>query len=717
MNTRGPRLWITLAVLVTGLHGPLPARGQDAATWFERGRSALTSGDAWEARDHFERALREGYPRGAGNRALADAWLALDNRLFDARDAVESALDAEPDSTGWWYLLADINLRLDGGDADPRARAAFHEVFRRDPLYRDAWERWSRLSWEPDDLEATAAILGDHLDAAWDPEIALRRIDVLYDAGEYEAAAEEVARFRRQAQGAADDPRLAYYEGVLEAERGEEAAGAQAYFEGLRRADTDAELAPYYGDVEPLLSADERLSWRGRTAAGKRGFLLGWWNARDPLPLSADHPRWAEQQRRIRVARDVYRWRRPLEKERLVELGGRDSGLPAFEIRLDGRPLEDRGAIYLRHGEPDDRQGPGSDECGFWYYHRDELPDDGEIGVNFGRGAGQMVFSRGQFFSNACNFTTLPTTQRALEHFDIWSQADVGQAQGEALEDLEVALTTDSYVEDDEETIEVHVQPAAFAAAGGTDGTFYVGFEDGDAAAHRVGVVVYDAEWNEVGREVVDPAPAPAVRDPGTGQRLEVLRLPVGRGPAGYRYAVQVEAGGRAGVARGRLDVRGHAPSGLALSDVVLATRVGENVAPPRFVRREVGILPRPSLAFDGAEPLHLYYEVYGLEPDATGRHRFRVDYTIRAERLERGALERLFRGLQGLVGVSEEERATTFSFEREAPAGEGALVEHVSLDTSELREGEYVLEVQVSDLAGGGPTVRVERVFEIGGD
>ena len=86
---------------------------------------------------------------------------------------------------------------------------------------------------------------------------------------------------------------------------------------------------------------------------------------------------------------------------------------------------------------------------------------------------------------------------------------------------------------------------------------------------------------------------------------------------------------------------------------------------------------------------------------------------------LERGALERLFRGLQGLVGVREEEQATTFSFEREAPAAPGtdALLEHVSLDTSALSPGDYTLAVRVTDRVGGGATVQVERELTIGGD
>jgi hypothetical protein len=157
----------------------------------------------------------------------------------------------------------------------------------------------------------------------------------------------------------------------------------------------------------------------------------------------------------------------------------------------------------------------------------------------------------------------------------------------------------------------------------------------------------------------------------------------------------------------------------LALSDVVLAIRVGADAGPPRFVRSGLAVLARPSLEFGRRDPLHLVYEVYGLDHDADGRRRFQVDYTVRAERLERSALERLFQGLQGLVGVREEERATTFSFEREAAAlpGTDAFLEHVSLDTSALSPGDYTLAIRVTDRAGGGATVQVERALTIGGD
>ena len=120
------------------------------------GQAEMRAGDAWCARGHFERAIRDGYPAGAGYRALAEAYLQLDNRLFYAREALERALAASPDDAASLYLLADVNLRLDGGDADGRARAAFHEVFRIDPLHADAWDRWSRMYLDPADQHAVA---------------------------------------------------------------------------------------------------------------------------------------------------------------------------------------------------------------------------------------------------------------------------------------------------------------------------------------------------------------------------------------------------------------------------------------------------------------------------------------------------------------------------------------------------------------------------------
>lgn len=696
------------AALLGALAATTPARAQDPGTeWYERGRLALAQGEAWRARGHFERALREGYPDNPGYRALADAWMALDHRLFEAREALEGAVRADPEDVDSWYRLADVNLKLDGGDADGRSRLAFHQVFRLDPFHRDAWERWGRLYLDPVDLTAVAETFGRHLETAYDPRVALRRIEVLHDAGEHDAAWSEIERFRRIVKDEAHLSRLSYFAGVVLAAREQPLEGASYYFNGLAFARTPGDLDPYFEDVAPLLDPAARGTWTEWDLERRRQFLRGWWNARDPLPFSDLNERWAEQQRRIRVARDAFRWKKPITKEKLVEQGGTDAGMPAVAIRLDGRPLDDRGAFYLRHGDPDDRADPGIDECGFWLYDREEIPGDRSIAMNFARG--------GAFLGNDCNFVTVPSTPKGLQHFspgvgglDPFQRARVQEA---TTRDLAVGLSTDSWPVPIDDPIPLDVEPSNFSYfRDGTDVVIYfavplpeIEIEEGHSR-YRKGLVIYDTEWNEITRSaeemdaVLARVPTPA------GEREEWYLVDLFRvrtAPGEYRFALQVDdlLGDGVGVRKGVLRVRRFAPTGLDLSDPLVSTRVLEGGRAPRFERYGRTIIPLPGKRFVRGGPLWLYYEVYNLQPDSDRRLRFRIEYTIRADRLDRGAVERLFGALSGLVGIREDRGATTLSFEREAPhPGRGVWPEDLSFDTSGLPAGEYALDVTVID-------------------
>lgn len=697
------------ALLAGALTAPAVFAQERGAQWYERGQLALAAGDAWDARGHFERALREGYPDNPGYRALAEAWLALDNRLFDARTALEGAVAADPEDVGSWYGLADVNLRLDGGDADGRARAAFHQVFRLDPTYGDAWERWRGLYLDAADLRTVGEILAAHLDRLYDPRIALLRIDTLYDLGEADAAWTEIERFRRRVKEEAFLARLSYYAGVVLAALDRAAEGSSYYFNGLAFAHTAEDLVPFFQDVEPLLSEEERAAWTDGGPEQRRRFLQGWWSARDPLPFSEVNERWIEQLRRIRVARDAYRWKKPIRKETLVATGGTDAGMPAVDIRLDGRPLDDRGAFYLRHGDPEDRADPGRDECGFWLYEREGLPGDGSIAMNFSRG--------GAFYGNDCNFTTVPSTPKGMQHFAPGAGAmeplTVARVREAALRDLAVGLSTDSYPAPIDHPIPLDLAPTLFSYfRQGTDVVFYFAVPlpemavERDRARYRKGLVIYDMEWNEVTRQSEDMG-AVVARLPGRARDREEWYLVdlfrVRMTPGEYRYALQVDdrVGDGVGVRKGTVRVRRFAPTDLDLSDPVLSAEVFEGRRAPRFERYGRTIVPLPGKRFLRSQPLWLYYEVYNLQPDPARQLAFRIDYTIRADRIDRGAVERFFGALTGRVGVREEPRAITLSFERAGPhPGRGVWPEHVSFDTSELAPGAYTLEVTVHDHA-----------------
>ena len=281
------------------------------------------------------------------------------------------------------------------------------------------------------------------------------------------------------------------------------------------------------------------------------------------------------------------------------------------------------------------------------------------------------------------------------------------------MRDLTVGLSTDSWPAPIEHPIPLDVAPSNFSYfREGTDVVFYfavplpeIAIEDGHSR-YRKGLVIYDSDWNEVTRstEEMDAVLARVPGPPGEKEEWYLVDLfRVRTAPGEYRYALQVDdlLGGGVGVRKGALRVRRFTATGLDLSDPLLSTRVLEGGRAPRFERYGRTIVPLPGRRFVRGGPLWLYYEVYNLQPDSDRRLRFSIEYTIRADRLERGAVERLFGALSGLVGVREEPRAITLSFEREAPyPGRGVWPEDVSFDTSEMPAGEYSLDVAVIDHA-----------------
>ncbi len=722
-----------VASLLAVLLAAVPARAQRGADQFADGRSALQAGEAWEARGHFERALREGYPPGPGYLALAEAYLALDNRLFDARDALEHALAVDPDNVDALYDLAIVNLRLEGGDADRRAREALHEVFRRDPDYGDAWERWSRMGYAREDDEAVAGILKERLEERYRPELALRRIRVLHEAGRDAEAWDAIEEFRHQVKDDAYLARLSYLAGVVLAGLDRPGEGIQFYFNGLRFARSSEDLAPFYADVEPLVSDSARSAWDDMDLERRRAFLTEWWNARDVLPFEAVNRRWVEQQRRMRVALERFAWKRPVEKERLVELGGRDSGMPAVAIRLHGRPLDDRGAFFLRHGDPEERGGAARDECGFWHYQRPGLPE-GSIAVNFEDGGDAPVSgpgARGHFFGGACNFTTIPTTARGREYFapgvgDLVGN-DLLRAQEQALRDFDAGLSTDTQALSLEHPIDVELDPAEFSYyKRDTEVALYFSIPvpamsfDAHRTRYRKGLVLYDAGWNEITRRSEDMDAVVARLPDEDGDRGEWYLVDLFRvriQPGRYHYALQVDdlQGDGVGVQRGELRVRRFAPTALELSDLVLSAGIIEGGNVPRFARYGRTVVPMPTHRFLRSQPLYLYFEMYNLQADAARQMHYRVEYTIRARKLDRGAVERFFAGLRGLVGIRQEPESISLTFEREGlHPGRGVWPEYVSFDTGALPAGTYTLEVEVTDHEFYDRVTRATRSFTI---
>jgi hypothetical protein len=176
-------------------------------------------------------------------------------------------------------------------------------------------------------------------------------------------------------------------------------------------------------------------------------------------------------------------------------------------------------------------------------------------------------------------------------------------------------------------------------------------------------------------------------------------------GPGQYHYGLKVTDlnSGRFGVLQGSVSVTGLEPEGLAMSGVVLATRVEPAVDPSNpFVRwGQTKVLALPSRMFRREQAVYVYYEVYGLDA-SEGEARYRTTYTLSAREADRNVVARFFSSIGELLSGEEERGEITYAFDRSQPAPADPLLEYVSLDVSESEAGGYTLTVQVEDLVTG---------------
>lgn len=127
-----------------------------------------------------------------------------------------------------------------------------------------------------------------------------------------------------------------------------------------------------------------------------------------------------------------------------------------------------------------------------------------------------------------------------------------------------------------------------------------------------------------------------------------------------------------------------------------------------KFVKGKLRVIPAPSRAFEVDQSVFVYFEVYSLKPDAQGRTRYRVDYTVRSRK---GVGDLVLAGLGQLIGRSQKGDEVTVSYESGGEATQEAI--HTALDLRKGKEGDYTLRVTVTDLNAGAKAAR-ETTFRV---
>jgi GWxTD domain-containing protein len=486
-----------------------------------------------------------------------------------------------------------------------------------------------------------------------------------------------------------------------------DAAGEGPYYEGASFDDSVA-VAGYRADLAAIAADSELIAFDQARGASRAAFLRRFWSSRDGLEMRSEGERLREHYRRLLRARRQF----------ALTVSRRFYGA-ADAYRSGGTELDDRGVIYVRHGEPTERLRPfvyGLMPNESWRYARVE----GDLLFHFSAGYDQT--SGGDLYDYRLVESVLdlrgaeeaPPDQLLLSrqtlsplygHMLNWGPngAALARAEERGIGNASIAFgtTTDSYelafahplaaVADLVAVGRDRAGPAAqlvFAVAGtNLPAETVVG---GVQYRVRVRFVAIDGHGMPVG--VRDTTYLFQTGRP-LGHRDWLLeRLQVSLPPGRWAWRAAVQSGDSTGVVLPR-DSAWVAPTAgrLALSDLALG--VADAAARWPAAPGDTVLLTPFNLFRRGAD-LELYYEVGGTEPGRSYRHAITV-YRLKDAR-----------------DPARRRAEVTLGFDE--PATAELTRAHRTLQLGRLRAGTYLVEVRVS-APGSADTVTRERVIRVG--
>jgi GWxTD domain-containing protein len=673
----------------------------------------------------------------------------------DAAGEFEWAAELRPQWPYAWYLLGLAELaqgeasfiplenirQVLGTDALSKAARAFARAAEADPTYISALVDLGTVALRqrigPRLAVAQHALrLAAATEAGNAPLVLLTRGRVERELGENDSA---LAAFRAYLARGGDSVL-----GQLEMARclfavGQADSAVRRYFSAARQPASDSARAEFRREVRWVATPRELQAFDEATGDSLAPWLTRFWNRRDLADARRPGERLIEQFRRYAYARQQFRL---LSRHRKYDITDvyRDSTQSEFD---------DRGVIYLRHGEPDERvqytdtavppnetwvyrRPPPTGELIFHFVARSAVQDWKLIGSlldvqGFGSGLGlaapsddpalprfgrsvvvgrdnpaQLTALMGLLASRA---TISPLYERMYHAGTVGRGRLVAEERTSTSRAVAVGTTTDSYPIRFDRDLRPVVTSFAMAGRGGR-GELHVVFAipvsalqsfnvatGGTAYPLRLRVVVFDTLSRALGgvdtlRVFRSAAPLPS------GSYLtEQLVVGVPTGPLRFHFvAEEVNADAGAMVSGEAVD----APSterGLAASDLVLG-RTGSGLV----WRRPDGDVPlNPLMRFPRDGSLELYYELYGMPASAGVATRVAV---IPAG--GRPLLSRIF----GRRGGARLEYTT----QMDAP---GFSRVRQRIDLGGLAPGRYVLEVELRDPGSGARVVR-RQTFDI---
>ena len=638
----------------------------------------------------------------------------------DAASEFQWAIDLQPSWPYAWYGMGLAEYGV--GDSQVSFVTGLKTMLGRDALTRSAIAFAKSAEVDPSfarglvDLANTALRqrvnikLGVALEAlrhagktgaANDPQVLLARGRVEREVGDGDSAVAAFNGYLRhgpnQSLGLLELARTQFLLGRFD--------GVRPYYQGAQ-SDDSVTVSGYRADLATIASDSIMSEFDQQRGTYRAAYLKRFWTQRDRLELRGEGERLREHYRRLFYARKNFQLTTNNRHYDIVE-----------RYRSGSRDFDDRGVIYIRHGEPSSRAtyaAPGLEPNESWRYSR----ADGDLIFHFIAREDVQDFKLVESvfdvlgFSNAVGLQARGAVTNSMAEQLILSREQLspiyrrlhgvghmsaGRYQSEerraGQESIALGTTTDSYELRFPLELKAHTNVLAVGADSGkrqVQITYAIAGASlepvtvtrGYLYTVRLRFVATDSRGQVVStvdttRYFVAPEPVPPKE-----HLVGRVAAEVPSGMLGYRLAIQ--QGEEAGVTLPRDSVRvGPATSAaLSLSDLVLGSR-SANLAWRRTP--DDTVLFNPLRTYRRDEEMELYYEIDGLRPTP-----YTVELAVKKKGGGGGLFRKIFGGGGAAIKLKFQEQATT-----------PKVTTHRLLQLDRLKPGEYVLEVQVTDANG----------------
>ena len=487
------------------------------------------------------------------------------------------------------------------------------------------------------------------------------------------------------------------------------------YWRAVNTIQTSLGAELLFEDVKYIVTPAELDHFRSLTSISEnKAFFHALWEKRDPTPAARNNLRLAEHVRRILYAEKNYEFD-----------GFRNSALTYDPLIVHPIPsllngeFCDRGAIYIRHGEPNEKVntvmlGPVPNYIS-WLYE-------------VTRQNSRLTFH----FKNAGMEYTLTAAlpfPKVLEDRYMWDPIyfQINNAMSEkerfvaeeklaekGKEDVIEGLTTDRHSWDEKiEHLDMPMYTATFRGEQGeTILEIYYGIPVLDVvkslpdSAEKImledGVALHDKNWKLIKR-IPRTATIPFNRNQVKPDDLYFDSFKVSLPPDSFNLALHAKpeythlVAGHQGL---KINIPDYSGKSLSLSDFILASDIRPALKMRKFTRNGLLVIPKPTLSFDRKKPMMVYFEIYNLSRDDDHNTAFSVEYELTSMSTGKKLFGLLGRRQKSVISVIADHQGKTPD-----------AFEFIGIDTGKLKKGEYELTLKIMDRHTGEKVEKKRQV------